>query len=417
MQTLAANPAGSAKPPLFEMRLAAILAAGFLTTGLHLPYFPVWLESIQLSASEIAVIMAAPTLVRLIAAPLILSWADRGGERGNFLIATSMGAAGAAALYLYADAFGTLLAITVLLSIGWAAQIPIAEAIALSGVRRFGSDYARIRVWGSISFLAANIAGGLIVQQFGTGSVPWMLFSVFVLALIASIAVPRIGRLKHPDGVKRPTLAATSRRSYMNAAFFAFIGAVAVAQSSHALIYTFGSIYWRSLGISDATIGLLWACGVVAEVAMFYAFRPLAVRVRPNRLLAAGAACAVLRWSIFPSVAASAYPTGAFFLLQLLHAFTFGLTFLAMQGMIAEEVEDEDMGRAQGVYVVLGNAIMAIAIYASGTLYERLGASGYYVMAAIALAGFALALALPDARRTLSQPQSAGSGGETIDPS
>ena len=44
--------------------------------------------------------------------------------------------------------------------------------MALSGVRRFNSDYARMRVWGSISFLVANLAGGIALQHFGAGILP-----------------------------------------------------------------------------------------------------------------------------------------------------------------------------------------------------------------------------------------------------
>ena len=47
------------------------------------------------------------------------------------------------------------------------------------------------------------------------------------------------------------------------------IGAGACTQASHGALYAFGSIHWRDLGFSSATIGLLWAVGVVAEILVF----------------------------------------------------------------------------------------------------------------------------------------------------
>ena len=39
--------------------------------------------------------------------------------------------------------------------------------------------------------------------------------------------------------------------------------------SSHAVLYGFGTLHWRSLGISNGLIGLLWTVGVLAEIVIF----------------------------------------------------------------------------------------------------------------------------------------------------
>src|SRR2546430_12630026 len=41
-------------------------------------------------------------------------------------------------------------------------------------------------------------------------------------------------------------------------------------QASHMVYYGFATIHWRAAGLSDGLIGLLWAEGVIAEIAPFW---------------------------------------------------------------------------------------------------------------------------------------------------
>ncbi|MCB8835597.1 hypothetical protein LJD42_29055, partial [Escherichia coli] len=43
----------------------------FISSGLHLPYFPLWLEFRSLSPTEISIVLSMPLFVRVIAAPLV----------------------------------------------------------------------------------------------------------------------------------------------------------------------------------------------------------------------------------------------------------------------------------------------------------------------------------------------------------
>jgi PPP family 3-phenylpropionic acid transporter len=47
---------------------------------------------------------------------------------------------------------------------------------------------------------------------------------------------------------------------------------VALINAGHAYYYTFSNLHWsRDLGYSSATLGLLWATGVAAEISVFQA--------------------------------------------------------------------------------------------------------------------------------------------------
>ena len=55
-------------------------------------------------------------------------------------------------------------------------------------------------------------------------------------------------------------------RLVMNPIFAVFMAVVAFIQASHAVLYAYGSIHWRALGVSETEIGALWAASVAAEI-------------------------------------------------------------------------------------------------------------------------------------------------------
>ena len=78
-----------------------LFAAIFVVAGTNLPYLPVWLDWAGLAPREIAIITAAPLLVRVAVTPVIAFAADRAGDHRRFLIGLAW--AGLAALVALAQ--------------------------------------------------------------------------------------------------------------------------------------------------------------------------------------------------------------------------------------------------------------------------------------------------------------------------
>src|SRR5690606_4932927 len=78
-------------------------------------------------------------------------------------------------------------------------------------------------------------------------------------------------------------------------AFVYFVTGAGLVNSSHGLIYGFGSIYWSSLGLDGTTVGALWAWAVVAEVGMFALFTRLFSRTTPSMLLVFAGIAGIVR--------------------------------------------------------------------------------------------------------------------------
>lgn len=368
------------RPTSFAVRLALFYGAIFTMIGVFLPYFPVWLNARGLSAGEIGIILSAPLFVRVLVTPAISFAADRSGDRRLMLIALAWGALLAGLLFLTTGSFWTILLVVILFALFWTSIMPLTEAVAMQGVRRSGLDYGRMRLWGSLSFIAASIGGGSAIQIWGSQAALWIFIAATASVAVTSFALPRPtgkGWLRAAAPVPEIRLA-DALSLVRNPVFLALLFATALVQGSHAIYYAFGTLHWRSVGISMTDIGQLWATGVVAEIALFAVSKRVVAAYGPVRLIMFAAFAAIVRWPLMtldPSLE-------VLFPLQLLHAFTFGAAHLGALHFIAAAVPDHYAATAQGLYASIAVGIaLGIGVTISGPLYNSLGVEAYWVMA------------------------------------
>jgi PPP family 3-phenylpropionic acid transporter len=378
-------------PFRFELRVALAYFAIFTSSGLHLPYFPLWLEYRALTPTQISIVLSMPLFVRVVAAPLVSMLADRSNDRAHILTMATILAVIVAAFYFVPFGFAGILIVSLMLAPPWTSQVPLADTIALSGVRRYGADFARMRVWGSISFLLTSFVGGVFIQHVGEYIIPWALLATLIAACGMSFIVPRIGKPRRLSPLSDVDIA-DAGRALRRPAFVTFLIATGITQASHAYGYSFSAIYWKSIGIEETMIGALWSISVVAEVIMFTFFRRLFGRLHPAKVLIIGSAAAMFRWAVFPLIAPAGLGVAGFLAVQSLHAFSFALSFLGMQKMIALTIPEERGGTAHGLSTFFIGTSLAVATMASGPLYSATGIYGFYAMVALAACGLGLAI-------------------------
>jgi PPP family 3-phenylpropionic acid transporter len=384
------------KPGHFELRISLIFAAVFLPLGVNVPYFPLWLEAKGFGAEEIAVILSAPIFLRVVTTPFITGLADRARDRANVLIAISVLSFLLSLGYFLTPTYAVVLAVTLAINIFWTPQSPLADSLALSGVRRFGSNYPRMRIWGSLTFLGGSFFGGIVLSATSADAVPVMIAFGLLTTLVAALITPRLGRPRVASPLSAAGLQAAPR--LFNRYFLLFVAGTGIIVASHGLLYGFASIYWKDVGISDSTIGFLWAWGVVAEVFIFLMFNRVFGAISSNKVLMIAGLAALLRWIAFPVIEPLGLGVPGFFAVQTLHALSTGLLLIGLQKMIGETVPEERTGAAQGIAYFANGFSTGVVTLACGPLYERLGGDGFYVMAVIAVVGLGLIVAAALAR-------------------
>ncbi len=353
--------------------------------GVLLPFWPLWLAARGLGPGEIGAVLSAPLWVKVISNPLIAQAVDRRGERRRPMIVLSLGALAAYALFALAQGFLQLLAVSVLAGLFFAALNPLGENLTLLTAQARGLDYGRIRLWGSLAFIAASAGAGRLLAGRSGELVLGLVVAGLAIVLLACIALPdtRTARAARPS--------APLRRLLGQRTFLLFLAAASLIQASHAVYYGFATLHWRGLGLGAATIGWLWAEGVVAEIVLF-AFSGAVVRkLGPARLLVLAGLAGLVRWSATGLTESLAL----LIVLQALHGFTFGAAHLGAMHFIARAVPPEISASAQSLYSALGmGVVFGLAMLASGALYASLAGAAFHVMAAMAGLGAVLALIL-----------------------
>jgi len=359
------------------LRFAILFAAQFAAVGVMLPFLPAVLAGHGLAPAEVAIVLAAGSAVRLVAAPLVGRGADALGDPRLVLVAAALLAGVTAAGFALAQAFLLLLVVSLAHSLAMAPVVPLSDALCLGASRRLGFDYGRVRSAGSAAFILAAAAAGQLAALAGVASTVWLFALCLLATAAAALTLPRApaGPRDH-DGFRTP---------FRNAGFRWLLPLSALIQGSHALYYGFVTIHWQAAGLSPAVIGLLWAEGVVAEVALFLWGRRLADRLGAPGLAALAAGAGMLRWA----VTAETVWLPALAVVQLLHAATFGAQHLAAMRVLAC-LPPAQAATAQTLHASLGVGLASgLLMLASGPLYAGFGGGAFWAMAGLC------ALALP----------------------
>jgi len=385
------------------VRLSVLFAAIFFVTGNVLPYLPVWLAWRDLSAPEIAIISAGPLFVRVLVTPAIAFAADRVGDHRRFLILLAWSAVASQVVLAHMRGFFPILLTSLLLAVAWSSIMPLAEAIAIRGMNAVGLDYGRMRLWGSISFTAAALAGGWVVERASPQALFYLLIAgTMVLAGAAhALAKPTAAELSQRVRHDRRHLGARHLAALLaSPTFLLFLLAAGAIQAAHAAFYTFGTLHWRAQGLSTLVAGQLWTVGVAAEIFVFAYSAVLLRRVGPISILILAGLAAVARWG------AMAFDPAVWllFALQSLHGLTFGAAHVGAIHFLARFVPQAQGGTAQAVYASATSGILlGGATLLAGPLYAAWGGRAYFAMAGLAAVGVLAALGLERLPHTASR--------------
>lgn len=379
------------------VRLGLFYGAIFIGGGAASPYVPVWFDHRGLSGAQIGLILSAPLLARTFTAPLLAMWADSFSLRRTPLIL--MGVAMAIGYGLLAAPFGFAwwFGLWFIASTMYATVGPLTDVVVLARSQRDGFNYGWPRGMGSVAFIIANVGMGLILARGSPELVlVWITLAALAVAIGARYLLP-------PDPVRAGGgVAALSERMaglgelFRDKDFMLVVISAGLIQSAHAFYYSFSTLAWRNQGIPEQMTGVLWGVGVGVEVAFLWFMEPWRRRFGARNLLVLGGVAAVVRWGAL----AMSPPLWLVFPIQALHTLTYAATFMGSLQLVDRLSRPANASAAQTINSALsGGVLSGVATIVSGALFDSIGAKGYFVMAAMSLAGLAGALRLYGVRR------------------
>ena len=377
-------------------RLSAFYLFFFAVLGGLAPYWGPYLRAEGFSAAEIGQLIAILHATKIIAPNVWGAIADRTGRRMAVVRLGALGGLVTFAGVLLGSTFWWLALVMALFSFFWNAALPQFEANTMNHLAGQGHRYSRIRLWGSVGFIIAVVGFGELIDRFGVGILPWLLLAMFFGLWVSSQLVPQ-ARQPERAAVADPILSVLLRPDVVG-----FFLACFLLKASHGPYYAFFSIYLEENGYGSTLIGILWAVGVVAEIALFLVMHRLMPRFSPRLLMTVAMLLSALRWGL---IAVAPQTLALLLFAQSLHAASFGVYHAVGINLVNRYFVGANQGRGQALYssITFGAGVAAGSL-AAGLLWDVVGGSAtYYLAALVAMIAAVVAVAsLPagDARDT-----------------
>ena len=368
------------EPRVPYARLSAYYLCYFAALGAFSPYFPLFLHQRGLSAVAISGMMALWYGTRVVSPSV---WGQLTVQSSRPVIWLRIGAA----LTLLAFAgflferlpLVAIVAVMFVFSFFYNAIMPQFEAVTLSHLGDTPQRYGRIRLWGSIGFLATALTLGPVFDRIGVHWLPVVMLPMFALLLIAAFANDY--GPAHLASTQRESLLAGLRRPGVAP----FIVASLLMQVAHGPYYVFFSLHLAANGYSTGALGAFWAIGVVTEIVLFWFSARLLARFGAVRLMRVCMTVAIARF-VVTAVVPFSLPMLA--LAQLGHAMTFGLYHSAAMLRTARLFPGRLLGQGQGLLYGLASGVGGVVgALLAGALWEVGGGYAAFLFAAAAAAG------------------------------
>jgi PPP family 3-phenylpropionic acid transporter len=356
----------------------------FGVMGMHLPFFNLYCYQIGFTGWQIGVLSASRSIVLIIFGIAWSVLADRFQNRRAIYIGCNFLSAAAWGLFLLTADFAWMLAITLIYGVFFAPLISFLEAFAMDSLGRDKKRYGRMRLWGSLAFIAVVLALGRLIDLYSVKIILSLILAGSWIQALVSLGIAANvppARLDFRAGLKK----------LLSKRVSSFLACALLMLASHSAYYGFFSIHLNRLGYDNFFIGLCWTVAVGAEiVAMFFSER-IFKRFDYEKVLLFSFAIAALRWTGLWVVQSAA----GILVLQLTHAVTYGTFHMAsilyIDGLAPKETKT--IAQAVNNAVTYGLGLM-VGFFVSGALYGRIGSPALFaVCGLVALLGGTLFLA------------------------
>ncbi|MGH8443526.1 MAG: MFS transporter [Nevskiaceae bacterium] len=366
-------------------RLSGFYFFYYATVGAFMPYWSPYLEARGFSAAQMGIAYALMGVTRSFMPIAWGWWGDSTGRRINMIRRAVLVSLVLFLCIPFSDSLVGIGAFMLAYSIFWHALLPQFEVVALGHLQVHGGDYSRVRLWGSVGFVAAVLGLGPILDALGILPLPWLVGAMFAAMAASAWLVPEAPAPVHAAVESVPILDVL-RRPWVKA----LLAACLLSQLSFAPYYNFFTLFLERHDYARSTAGLLWALAVIAEVGLFLVMGRLIAAVGPRRLMLVVLAATALRW-LLTALLVDSLPL--LVLLQLSHALTFGAYHALAVYYVQQYFPGSMQGRGQAFYNAaaygLGGSIGSLA---SGYLWQHVSPEAVFVAAGLAaLAGWAVA--------------------------
>jgi len=379
------------------------LALGFVwqfgLVAAFFPMLPIYLDSLGVSASDIAFLISVQALSALFTVQLYGYLADQVMKRTTLLKFMSVVASLVAALFPLLPAQRWWLALGMVgIALFFMQRIMLYNALVLDS-RRGEELYGRMRFLGSLSFAILSVSVGWLADQpVFTPAIMWPILVFFELMFVLSLMLLRDATPEERTGLKagRLSFRQAQKLLFSNPLMIKFLIFVFLFHWVGGPPHVMQTKLLRVIGSTSMVATSCLAFAALCEMAIFFFGNEVLRTIRLMPLLAMiPAAVAVRYWMIWIS------PTPpVIFLSNTLHLFTFGLAYLCGVIFIHREAPRELKSSAQTLFgltfgmvaIFFGNIGSSLLLNLLTTRFDMTDAEAlplmYGIMGSLALLAF-----------------------------
>lgn len=366
-----------------QRRVAFYYFIQAMSVGAINAFAGIWLSSKGITASEIGVIFALPVGLIILLNLWVGRIADRAEDWRDVIVTGAIASAVAPLGLLIADEFWGILLVWTLAVLTQMVILPVTDAAAMRLSRRNGGDFGQLYAWKTVGYLLTVTLAGFFLAHFGTSAFLPIFIALSIARGLAALLLPRFraGRVAPVEREIRVPLLPEMRLGFVLP-----LAGWAMVHCTHFVQNGFLGLLWHQQGLLAGTIGLLIAVSSLSETLMFLGFKRFFSRIPAQTLILVSCLCGILRWGIF----AMSPGVEVLFFLQVLHAITYALGFLACTNFIADSASEDVAAEAQSFFAMLQSALAIVALTGFGWLTEIWGEKAFLASALFAGIGAVL---------------------------
>jgi PPP family 3-phenylpropionic acid transporter len=247
-------------------------------------------EGLGIPLGLVGLLMAMTSTVSLVCAPVWGTLHDRNpGSRLLLPAAATIAASGAFGL-LTIGASPLLPVAAAAFALGISGLMPMMDVRVLEMTSADRTRYARVRVWGSISFIVLAPLIGVLTAAHGLEALFWVMVPALLLGGLAAATLPGRDHEIRATSMRRAPMAVLRHRPIALYLVGGFLAWAAVSSQN-----AFFTIYLIQLGAPTNLAGWAWSIAALLEVPAMFLFPTLARRFGVERLIVLGAGLLVVR--------------------------------------------------------------------------------------------------------------------------
>jgi MFS transporter, PPP family, 3-phenylpropionic acid transporter len=351
-------------------QLAIAYLLYFVTGGLYLPYFPLYLNARGFDIANIGWLLALNPLTRTLIPPFLGLLADlKRGPRFWGMVA-AWGAVLGITLVWYSKSYPLLILGIGIYFITTSPTVPLLDSSLVQSLRDKPGRFGHVRLWGSIGFVVTSFGLGLIYPDLpahiiiGSLICTHILFALYVTSSKVDYVPP-----KRPDWRDVPRL--LRRLDIVILLLAIFFNRLASAP-----FYGFYTIFVKENNLGGDVVALTWGLAVFTEVLVMLVVDKYIDRLGTINVMAFGMLFEALRWFTYTLV----HSKLGLLLLAPGHGLAFTLLYVASVRTITSYVPASLNSLGQGLAAAAAGGGLMLGLIGSGYLHQNFG-SGHMFFA------------------------------------